>query len=459
MSRHVAFVPAGMLTLLLTGCGLPRHDHAVFDRFRDDARGAFESKLTAALPAVEQLPAQPTLDDYVAYAALHNHRLEAAFNRWKAAVEQVPQARSLPDPRLSYRYYISEVETRVGAMRQGVGVWQTFPWWAKLVLRARQASDAARAAEDAFRQQRWQLRQRVADAYWELYYLDRSIEVVAENRRLVEHLEGVARTEYKAATASHPDVIRAQVELGKLDDRLKSLQDLRGPAAARLNAALNRPASAEVPAPAPIKQPAVALDDELLMAEMLQSNPERAAMLRENCRTYDQIKLAKLAYVPDLTLGADYTDINDSTAGRHPGDDGKDAVAVTASVNVPIWIERIEAGIREARHRHRAAVLASRQKETDLAAELKQAIYNYRDAERKFHLYSRTLQPQAEQLVKTQESAFRGGTSSFLDLVDAQRVLLEFALAADRARADRAKALVRIEAMLAGPVTAVGKQR
>ena len=38
--------------------------------------------------------------------ALANLRLEAAFLEWKAALERAPQARALPDPRFTYRYFI-----------------------------------------------------------------------------------------------------------------------------------------------------------------------------------------------------------------------------------------------------------------------------------------------------------------------------------------------------------------
>ncbi|HUU58589.1 MAG TPA: hypothetical protein VMZ50_03520, partial [Phycisphaerae bacterium] len=79
-----------------------------------------------------ELTEESTLSDYLAYAALTNPALEPAFNRWKAALERVPQVRALPDPRFTYRYYIREVETRVGAQRQSFGIAQTLPWLGKL---------------------------------------------------------------------------------------------------------------------------------------------------------------------------------------------------------------------------------------------------------------------------------------------------------------------------------------
>ena len=81
----------------------------------------------------------------------------------------------------------------------------------------------------------------VASAWYELYYLGQSIEIVEGNRDLVLHLERVARARYGTGGATHSDVIRAQVELGNIENRLASLKDRQAPLFARLNSALNRP--------------------------------------------------------------------------------------------------------------------------------------------------------------------------------------------------------------------------
>jgi outer membrane protein TolC len=394
------------------------------------------------------------LDDYLTYAALNNPGLEAAFNRWKAAVERVPQVSALPDPRFSYRYYVREVETRVGAMRQGFGLSQTFPWLGKLARRADAAAEAAKAARQRFEAAGLALRYAVNDAYAEYYYLGRSLAIVRENLRLVRHMEQVARTRYKAAAAGHPDVIRAQVELGKLEDRLNSLRDLRRPIVAKLNAALNRPADAELPWPQALPQRRVRFTDAQVLAWLAASNPELKAMDAETAAARHETELARKDYFPDLTLGVEFVDVAGPVGGMRPSDAGKDAVAVMASINLPIWYGKLSAGVREARHRQWAAALARRQRANELASTLKLAVYRFRDAQRKVGLYRNTLVPKAIEAVKTAESAFRAGTTSFTDLIDAQRVLLEFELAAERAAADRVQRLAGLETLIGRPVPA-----
>ena len=154
---------------------------------------------------------------------------EAAFNRWKAALEKIPQARSLPDPRFSYRYFIKEVETRVGPQRQAFELSQMFPWFGKLDLAGNAAAQAAQAAYHAYEGAKRRLFQEVKFTYYDLYYLGRSLAVTDENVKLLIHLEEVVRARYRAAAASHPDMIKVQIELGKLEDRLKTLRDMEAP--------------------------------------------------------------------------------------------------------------------------------------------------------------------------------------------------------------------------------------
>ena len=402
-------------------------------------------------PAEEppELGEKPALSDYLAYAALNNPGLEAAFNQWKAALERVPQVKALPDPRFTYRYFIEEVETRVGAQRQAFELAQTFPWFGKLKLRGYAAFEASEAERQRYKAKKLKLFREVKDAYYEYYYLWRAINIVGENVRLIQNIEKVLRTRYKAAAATHTEVIRAQVELGKLDDHLRTLKDLREPIVARLNAALNRSPNAPLPWPQAIEDVDVSVTDEELLAWLEHTNPEIRALDSEAARWKQEIKVAKKEYFPDVTLGVGYIDTANSTGGRRPSDDGKDPIIVMVSVNVPIWRDKLSAGVREARHRRLAAVHRKLDATNRLSAVLKFAAYGFRDANRKIDLYRDALLPKGRESLKATDASFRAGKASFTDLIDAQRILLEFELAYERALTNKAQRLAELESLTA----------
>ena len=406
-----------------------------------------------------ELTEQATLRDYLVYAALNNPGLEAAFNKFKAAAERAPQARALPDPRFTYRYFIEEVETRVGAQRQSFALAQTFPWFGKLKLRGYAAVEAADAERQRYQSQKLKLFYQVKDAYYEYYYLWRAIAIVEENKRLVEHIESVLRARYRAAGATQPDVIRVQVEFGKLEDQLRSLEDLREPVMARLNEALNRQPDAPLPWPKTIKNQEVSVTDMELLVWLEQTNPQVRALSFEVDRRKHEIELAKKEYFPDLTLGLDYIDTANSTGGRRPSDDGKDPIIGSVSMNLPIWRDRIAAGVREARHRHLAAIRQKTQTTNSLNTALKLAAYRFRDANRKISLYRDTLLPKAKESLEATDASFRTGKASFTDLIDAERILLEFALSYERALADKAQRLAELEMLTGKEISESGTEK
>jgi len=88
------------------------------------------------------------------------------------------------------------------------------------------------------------------------------------------------------------------------------------------------------------------------------------------------------------------------------------------------------------------------EKANSLSSQLKMTLYGFRDAERKIDLYRDALLPKARESLKVTESGFRAAKSSFTDLIDAQRILLEFALSYERALADRSQALAKLEMLV-----------
>ena len=423
--------------LILAGCASRREIRA-FDELRAEERRVYTA------PELPVLDESSGLGDYLVYAALNNAGLEAAFNRWKAELEKVPQARALPDPMFSYTHFIRTIETRTGALTNWFRLSQKFPWFSKLLLRRDVALEAAKAAQRRYEDTRLKLFYTVKDAYYEYYYWGRAVQVLRENVQLVGYLESVAREAFKTGGATHADVIRAQVELGELEDRLRSLRDLRQPIVARLNAALHRFTSAPLPTPKAILEEKVSVNDEELFELLKHNSPELQALKAEAAREKTSIDLAKKDYFPDITIQGEVIDVGEAERPR-PSDSGQDPVAVTVMVNVPIWFSKYRAGVREAKARYAAALNKQNHRENDLLAELQMALYNFRDAGRKISLFRDTLLPKARQSLKVSQQAFEAGKADFLDLIDAERKLLEFELFYERALADRAQRLAEIE--------------
>jgi len=454
-----AFLVAA-LAALATGCAAPAQapEPAAWPAERSawsdipELRPRAESVAEPSPGGTPALPEDSTLDDYIGYAMRHSPALDAAWQSWRAAAERVPQAQSLPDPRLGLGIVLDQVDADAEYMGERYSISQMFPWFGKLELRGDVALEDAQVEARRFEAARLALVERVTEAWFELAWLHEAVATARENRELMIRLESVARARYRVGAVSQADVNRAQVELGRLDDQLRSLEDMRGPATATLNATLGRPAHAALPGQfdAPSRQPPAPLpelDDAQWLALARSRNPELAAAQHRVAREQRAVALARRDYYPDITFGLEYgRDATARMAARDGG--GSDTLAGTVSFSLPIRRGRIAAGVREAEARAGAASRQAQAREYGLEAELKQALFIHRDSLRRASLYGGTLLPKARQSLASTEAAYRAGEAGFSDLVDAQRVLLEFALAHERAAADRAQAVARIRTLV-----------
>ncbi len=377
-----------------------------------------------------------TLSDYLTYAALNNPGLQAAFHRWQAAVERIPQVTALPEPMVTFRVFALAMNTRAA-----VGIEQMFPGGRKLRLKGDAAFEASEAERERFEAQRVALVNAVKQAYFEYYYISRSISVMRDNRDLTRYFQDVATARYRVAQTQLADIVRGQVELGKAEDSLRSIEALRAPSAAKMNAALGRPAAAALPFPTTLPIENVTIVEEDILARIAVENPDLKSMGHDVAEQKAMQAAAKEEGRPDYTLGLEY---------MVPTSDGEHELALMLGITLPVRTEKYRAMYREALLRERAAAAAKDDKFNMLCADAKLAVYGIQDAERKIILYRDTLIPSVKESIKTSETAYSAGKAVFLDLIDSQRTLLEFTLNYERAVADHAQKIAELEMIIGG---------
>lgn len=386
-------------------------------------------------------------DDFVRYALYHSPEVEAAYQRWAAAAERLPQVRSLPDPRVSFGFFLDEVETRTGAQQVRVGVSQSFPWPGLLRDREDAAAMAARAAWRQFEAARLRVTERVVETLHELAYLDSAIRITGENLELLRSFEEVVRARYRVGSGSHPELVRVQVELGQLEDRLAQLRAMRPTYVADLNAALNRPTEAPVAEFAELPGRVATVDGSALAEIARRSNPVLLALDERIEEQRVRTDVARKEGLPDFTVGLDYI-VTDQAMTSSIAESGDDPILLSFGIAVPLWRDKYDAGVRETIARRLAVSFERADEANRITASIQRAWFEHTDADRRVRLFETTLIPKAEESLRASLAGFRTGDTSFLDLLDTERTLLEFAVSAERARADRGQALARLNTLV-----------
>lgn len=440
----ILILSLGQTTLIFAESGISKREAQIRDQ-----EAAIIREESGDAP--DEITAESGLDDYIHIGLRRNPELKASFYEWKAALKKVPQAFSLPDPQFTYTDYLESVETRVGPQNKAFSVNQKIPLPDKLWIRKAKAFKASETAYYKFEKQRLNLIAQITEGFYEYAYLAKAIAVTQENMKLLSNIESVAQTKYASGLTKNQDLLKVQVELGKLENELYTLKDLKIALMARLNALLNFPEDHLLPFPnESLENMEMTSEyDELtnLVKELQDNNLELKALSKNIEKEQENLKLAKREYFPDLTVGVTTIDTGDA---MNPAtvDSGKDPLMVMFSVNVPIWFNRLHAGVEEARSSLRAAEEQYQNKGNELYSKLALTHYKMNDALRQTRLYRDALIPKAVQTLNATQSGYEAGGVDFLSLIDAQRMLLNFQLAYYRFHANYHERVMELRTLL-----------
>ncbi len=395
-------------------------------------------------------PTQPVLADYLAWAQEHSPRLgqQAAHSEAMRAVAQA--AGALPGLRLAWGEMIVPVETRVGPQQRVFSVSQNFPWFGTLAAKESSLASEADAAVETLRGLSWQVEHEVREAWYELAFFASQIKIVARDLELAQRTEIHARARYESGEGPYAAVLKAQMEIGRLDTRLVGLRDRLKPATSRLNIAAG--IVTDLPTPVTLDFP-----PRLLMAE-LPVQTELVAVLHRNSPVLESLRYqeegrrhgvaaAGRRSYPDLTLGVDYIMTGDANM---PGveDSGKDPVIARVAVNIPLWGGQAAAEQKASAGLLRATSAGLSDTRLRLEGQLQNVLFAWRDAGRDLELYGEALLPRSAQNLAVVTASYESGQSDFDQLQAARQAHLGLELAQLRASTDRLLALNDLGALL-----------
>ena len=388
-----------------------------------------------------------SLAGYLEQALAANDDLRAARAAFQAETARIRQAGVLPDPKLTLQYYLQPVETRTGPQNAALGLSQAIPWFGKLSL-LRQLQDR-QAAITGIRLAALELQvaQKVKETYIEYGYLGRALKTVTDNIELLRYLEGVARSRYAAGTATFFNVLKIQIELARADERQQSLMDQTVPLRIRLNSLLGSAPDRARPLPAALPAVTLVRDEDQILALARENAPVLREARERIVRARLGEQLAEKDFFPDLGLSLKTIFTGQARVGN-PSDSGDDPLIVGLSVNLPLDQDRRRARVAEKQAETLAARSLRDQRQRDLDTDIEQILYSYREAQRAIALYRDDLLPKVNQQLEVAINGFQSGQISILELIDAEQNLLNFELAKNRAVADRALAVARLESRI-----------
>ncbi len=362
------------------------------------------------------------LDELIEEALKSNPSLQAMRFQTEAARTQIRQARAWEPPQVGIEFFETPIQSFPNPIKNGMEtdyfVQQMISIPGKISNMAKAAKSGAGMSEESYKALKRKIIRDLKLSYYELYLVQRKIAINAENQMLLRQFVDIAMKQYEVGMGKQVDIFRAQTELSRLVTDGLNLDQERKVAEAMINTILNRPANSPLGMVLDIIDTTATWNFDQVMPLALDSRPELKAMGYNVDMNKAELTLSKKEYVPDLMVRFMYKDMANT---------GDDFWALMGGVSVPLafWSKgKFQGKVQENQLNVNRAEAEYTEMKNMILFEVQQALVKVESNKNIVMLYENTVVPQAEQTLQSTLAAYQTGTTEFLMLIDAYRMLL-----------------------------------
>lgn len=422
-------------TLLLSGCVLAPRETKFEKAKLNESSQQYEMPVEKRdLPTLSDTPGW---QEVLHRAFLANGDLEASWFEWQAALHRIDMAAAWPNSnvQLGFEYMFSPERMKSWdrtTVTAGFDPSMSLSLPMKVAKSGEVALASAKAAGHRFHAAKFDLQKRILNSYLDLALTEEMIRIRRDNVSLLQLVSSSAENRVQAG-GPQQDLLKAQIEYRLAENGLANLESEARTMRAMLNGMLARNPNDALIVPALPEPRKIEADDSKLIATGVDENPDLSRLANEVAGREDALELARMAYLPDINPVAGFTGSVSQFAG--------------AMLMLPTNLPMIRGQIAEARSMLHSTQAMARQTRNDRAAAFVANLYAMRNAERQGELFEQRILPIAQQALDSSRQAYASGTVGFVELVDAQRTLLDVRLMVAEARIEREKRLVEMESL------------
>jgi outer membrane protein TolC len=362
-----------------------------------------------------------------------------AYARANALQDQAVADGQLPDPKLGFGAYNVPLDDfsldREPMTQLYTRVQQAFPRGATLRYQRQHTEWLGKAELARAGLAQREIERDLRTTFLELYYQQQAAGVVERSRELFQQLVTITRSHFATARASQQDVLQAQLELSRLDDRAARIEgdiaEQRAQLARWLGDSAWQPISTSFPS----------LPDPPALAELeagLAQHPAVQTASAQLQANQQMVKAAREQYKPGWDVGLEY---RKRFAEDARGDDLPDMMAAMVTLDVPLFTgKRQDKRLAASQQNAEAARQLREQRLRELRRALETEYARWKRLGEQERLYRERLVSEASDNSAAALHAYRSGVSEFTTLMRARITELDVRLQDLRLRVDRAKA-------------------
>jgi len=364
-----------------------------------------------------------TLKDLEQEALKNNPEIGMAGKRVESAEEKKSLAAAMPDPMIGYEIRnvgalgTSTVGTEEMSM-QGFVFTQEIPFPGKLSTKGDAARKQAEREQDNSLETRLRVLSSLRSAYYDYYLAYRSSEILEQNKEIMKNFQRITETRYATGQGIQQDVLRAQLEVSMLLEKLAMQEQKKESQRAMIDTLLGRDPRAPLGRPGDrlVTTFGTGLDELTSMA--VAHSPSLSAKHRLVEQSEYELSLSRREYLPDMVV----------TGGWFTRGELKDVYEASVMFRVPLYFWNKSTGVKaasadlgSARYEYESAKLMTISRIKDLYTMAK-------TSERLLNLYESGILPQAQLALQSASSNYQVGKVDFLSLLESESLLLKYQL-------------------------------
>ncbi|MDO8863844.1 TolC family protein [Haliea sp. E1-2-M8] len=411
--------------------------------------------LDAAPGSAQTQDAELTVSEAIAIAIETDPWLTGSRLTQAALTAEAIAAAALPDPRMNLmagNFPVDSFDIDQEAMTQfSVSVSQMFPRGDTLLLAKQKRLQLALQHPLLREDRRAKVTATVVQLWLDAYNAQESIRLIEQDRSLFEQLVDSAQASYASAVGRtrQQDVIRAQLELTRLEDRLTVLAQQRETAQRRLSEWIGVPARSPLRPVMPTEHTAKPVSIQASgqqRYEWVSNHPTlRALDMRIEAMETD-VDLARQKYKPEWGLNAQYGYRHQDPLGR----DRADLFSVGVTFDLPIFTaNRQDKAVSAAASRAETIRTDKQLLIRRLMAELETATVQLARLGERRALYADQLLPQMAEQAEAALAAYNNDDGDFAEAVRARIAELNARIEALAIAVERQKTIAQINYLLA----------
>jgi len=380
-------------------------------------------------------------------ALTRNPTLKSLEKEKEAASFRIKPAQTLPDPMVE-----------LGVKNMGLNNWmvgkdpssgivlsfsQVFPLFGKLKLAGNMARNTILTKQNEIDSAKLDVIRQIKTAYFELYSLYRSVEILEKQKDLLQKALALSETRYSVGSGLQNDIFKAELEISRMDEMIIPMSEMIKSQEARINLLLDFPPDKPLGKPAALAVESMDISYKQLEEQFLQYSPKLKESHTMEIERDLMVQMARKDFKPDVKVSSGW-----EFKGKLTG-----MFELMLGLEIPLYAKRKQSErLKESRMMMEKSKLDTLSMKNGMLSELNEYYVKAKTAENLIRLYKTRIIPQANLALEASFTAYPVNKTDFMSLIQDISSLFSAQLALHRELSQLWSAMAEIESITGVPL-------